>query len=1041
MFTFVDAPAQAAGSPCGADINPIACENSKPGTDPETWDIQGAGDPSIQGFATDISVNAGDKIDFKIDTDAAAYTIDVYRTGWYQGLGARFIQSVPVTATLPQVQPECISDIATELYDCGTWGVSASWNVPTDAVSGVYVAKLIRSDDGGASHIIFIVRNDGSHSDVVFQTSDPTWHAYNTYGGSDFYQGAANGRAYKISYNRPFATRGGVEKRDFYFSAEYATVRFLERNGYDMTYIAGVDTDRRGEELLNHNVFLSVGHDEYWSGAQRANMEAARDAGVNMQFLSGNEGYWRTRYEPSVDDSATPYRTLVSYKETWSNAKIDPSTEWTGTWRDPRFADAAEGGHLPENALTGTIYMVNDIAAPVTVTSDEGKLRLWRNTGLDEIPAGRSEPLGDQTVGYESDEDIDNGFRPEGLIRLSTTITGTTQYLLDYGNTVAAGTTEHHITLYRAASGALVFSAGSVQWGWGLDSTHDGVRPAADPRMQQAEVNLLADMGAQPTTLMDTLAPAAPSTDTTAPTTTITAPADGAQVAHGAVVTVTGTAADADGRVAGVEVSTDGGESWHPATGTTDWTYSYIQQGAGQATIIARAIDDSANFSSTGTTRAVAVSGPFSAQGQAVPALASSTDTQPVELGQRFSTAIDGFVSGVRFYKGANNLGTHTGSLWSADGERLATVTFVGETPTGWQTALFDAPVAVTASTDYVISYTAPQGGYAYVDNYWPYQGRASTPVIVTSGVGSASPGLYGHAGSFPTMTWGDSNYYVDVVFESVLDPTVRIAARQPAAGSSSIPTDTEISAVFTADVIDAQLQVTDADGATVAGTNSYDPGTRKVRFAPAAVLDDETTYSVTIQATPADGAEFDAGAAWSFTTAAPTLPEGQCPCSIYTDQDRPLISADADQDAVTLGTRFTVDQSGLVTAVRFYKGFGNDGTHVGTLWTASGQKLGEVTFTGETSSGWQTAEFTTPIALQPDTEYVVSYRAPQGHYSVTPSTFADGYARGPITVPANGGVFTYGAGMPTQTTGTSYFVDVVFATDIVGPALTATTP
>src|SRR3546814_11926122 len=75
----------------------------------------------------------------------------------------------------------------------------------------------------------------------------------------------------------------------------------MERNGYDISYIAGVDTDRRGQELLNHNVFLSVGHDEYWSGEQRANIEAARDAGVNLQFLTVNEGYWRTRYEHSQE--------------------------------------------------------------------------------------------------------------------------------------------------------------------------------------------------------------------------------------------------------------------------------------------------------------------------------------------------------------------------------------------------------------------------------------------------------------------------------------------------------------------------------------------------------------------------------------------------------------------------------------------------------------------------------------------------------------------------------------------------------------------
>lgn len=1041
-FVAVAAPASAAsGSPCGASVNPIVCENQKSGTDPAVWDISGAGDPSIQGFATDISVNAGQRIDFKIDTNASAYSIDVYRTGWYQGLGARFITSVPVSATLPQHQPQCISDVATELYDCGTWRVSASWTVPTDAVSGVYVAKLTRADTGGASHIIFIVRKDGNTSDVLFQTSDPTWQAYNTYGGSDFYQGAANGRAFKISYNRPFATRSGTEARDFYFSSEYATVRFMERNGYDMSYIAGVDTDRRGAELRKHKVFLSVGHDEYWSGAQRKNMEAARDAGVNLQFLTGNEGYWRTRYEASADGSSTPYRTLVSYKETWSNQKIDPSAEWTGTWRDPRFAAAAAGGTSPENALTGTMYMVNNVAAPVSVTSEEGKLRLWRNAGLSSIPSGESEALGDQTVGYESDEDIDNGFRPKGLIRLSTTVAGTQQYLRDYGNVVSAGTTEHHITLYKAASGALVFSAGSVQWGWGLDSTHDVSRPAADSRMQQAQVNLLADMGAQPGTLMSGLSAASKSTDSTAPVTTITSPTEGQALRQGQRVTVTGTASDAAGRVAGVEVSTDGGASWHPAQGTTAWSYSYIQQGSTQATILARAIDDSANFSATGVKRTVAVSGPYSAFGEEVPSLASSSDTQAVELGLRFSPSSNGYVTGVRFYKGAANLGTHVGSLWDHNGQRLATVTFVGETSTGWQSALFSTPVQVTAGTSYTVSYTAPQGGYAFVDNYWPYLARTSSPVTVASGVGANSPGLYGHAGELPTYTWGDSNYYVDPIFETTVTSTVRIAARQPANGASSVPVDADVTAVFTGTVTAPSLTVKDPGGTSVAGTVSYNATTKTVRFAPAAPLTPSTLYKVTISATPSGGASFDDGGAWTFTTAAPVVPEGQCPCSIYTDLDRPLISADSDPDAVTLGTRFRVTTAGVVTGVRFYKGLGNGGIHVGALWTSDGQQLGAVNFQNESTSGWQTASFATPIAVQPGVDYIVSYNAPGGHYAVAPSGFADGYTRGPITVPVNGGVFTYGSGAPQQTTSTSYFVDVVLETTVAGPMITSSNP
>ena len=315
-----------------------------------------------------------------------------------------------------------------------------------------------------------------------------------------------------------------MDGRDFYFSNEYPLVRFLEKNGYDVSYISGVDTDRNGAQLLNHKVFLSVGHDEYWSGAQRANVEAARDAGVNLQFLSGNEVYWRTRMEPSPVDGAAG-RTITSYKETWANGKIDPSTEWTGTWRDPRYAAQANGGGLPENASDrDDVHVQLTPTCPSRSAQPRAKSRLWRNTSLATLAAGSSAELAPHTVGYESNEDLDNGFRPAGLIRLSTTTGPTPQYLQDFGNTVQPGTTTHNTTMYRAASGALVFSAGTVQWTWGLDQEHDGDGAPADPRMQQAQINLLADMGAQPATRDAALSPASASSDTAGPTVTIIRP-------------------------------------------------------------------------------------------------------------------------------------------------------------------------------------------------------------------------------------------------------------------------------------------------------------------------------------------------------------------------------------------------------------------------------------------------------------------------------------------------------------------------------------
>ncbi len=101
---------------------------------------------------------------------------------------------------------------ATGLVDCGTWNESAHWDIPSTAVSGIYIARLKRTDNEGASHIVLIVRDDASTSDLLFQTSDATWQAYNNYGGNSLYVGVTsfpNGHAAKVSYNRPFVTRNG----------------------------------------------------------------------------------------------------------------------------------------------------------------------------------------------------------------------------------------------------------------------------------------------------------------------------------------------------------------------------------------------------------------------------------------------------------------------------------------------------------------------------------------------------------------------------------------------------------------------------------------------------------------------------------------------------------------------------------------------------------------------------------------------------------------------------------------------------------------
>nr|WP_051973007.1 N,N-dimethylformamidase beta subunit family domain-containing protein [Cryobacterium sp. MLB-32] len=267
--------ATAATAACTAPIsNAIACENSLPGTPASAWNVSGTGDTSIQGYSTAMSVNVGETVGFKILTPALSYRIDILRLGYYQGNGARMIVAgLLPSAALPQAQPACLTFPATGLIDCGNWDGSASWTVPSASVSGVYIAHLVRNDTGGASNIPFVVRNDASTSTMVVQTSDETWQAYNNYGGNSLYTCSVAcppgnpltyKAAFKVSYNRPFTP--SVQGPNWIMDTEYPLIRFLEANAYDVSYLSGLDTSTRGALLLNHKVFVSSGHDEYWTG-------------------------------------------------------------------------------------------------------------------------------------------------------------------------------------------------------------------------------------------------------------------------------------------------------------------------------------------------------------------------------------------------------------------------------------------------------------------------------------------------------------------------------------------------------------------------------------------------------------------------------------------------------------------------------------------------------------------------------------------------------------------------------------------------------
>ena len=318
---------------CNGSANAIACENSKPGTPQSTWDVTGAGDPSIQGFTTDISVNVGGTVHFKIKTPAGRYHADVYRLGFYGGNGARKIGSFTPSVALPQTQPTCRTD---------------SDDQPHRLRELVRIGIVDHSDKCGVGDLCGEAdprrrRERGEPCRVrrarrrlrtpICSSRRPTRPGWRTtrYGGAGIYMDANGHHTYKASYNRPFDNRGSTialtNRNQVFGESEYPMVRFLEANGYDVTYTSGLDTDRFGAQLLNHKVFLSVGHDEYWSRAQRDNVEAARAAGVHLAFFSGNELFWKSRWEPSIDPSATPNPTLVVYKEPFFAIRSEPDVD------------------------------------------------------------------------------------------------------------------------------------------------------------------------------------------------------------------------------------------------------------------------------------------------------------------------------------------------------------------------------------------------------------------------------------------------------------------------------------------------------------------------------------------------------------------------------------------------------------------------------------------------------------------------------------------------------------------------------------------
>jgi Domain of unknown function (DUF4347)/Domain of unknown function (DUF4082) len=467
--------------------NAIVLENQNAGT--RNWEITNpANSNEIAGFAAATSVNKGEALPIKVSlAQAGQYRIDVYRLGYYGGNGGRLITSSGLLNGVAQAGPTL--DPETRLVEYN-WNTSYTLQTSNNWTSGLYIAKLIDIRTGKEAQVGFTLRDDNRPADIGFQEAVTTAQAYNNYGGYSTYDfnSAGNERAFQVSFDRPFGQNGNIEGFNNRLTWEYNQVRWLESQGYDVSYYTNLDVHTNPLQLYSQKTFLSVGHDEYWSLEMRDNVEQARDNGTNLAFLSANTAYWRVRFDPS--STGEENRVMVVYKDDWA---LDPVAQDDPAQATTLFRSAEV--NRPENALLGVMYtgdigsnnIYNGFDYVVTNASDP----YYANTGLqngDRIP---------RLVGYEWDAVVNNGFTPPGLVILSQSPVQPLGGLppLPPGT----NTTISNAVRYTAASGAKVFSTGSVQWVWGLDSDKV-ISPRTDQRAQQMAVNVFADMGARPQT-------------------------------------------------------------------------------------------------------------------------------------------------------------------------------------------------------------------------------------------------------------------------------------------------------------------------------------------------------------------------------------------------------------------------------------------------------------------------------------------------------------------------------------------------------------
>ena len=476
----------------------IRQENAKPGT--RDWMLTKTNithvepdslwrSPAIEGYCSETSVRAGDTLRVMVSTNPVSeFDLEIFRTGYYGGDGGRSMKRFRSLQGKTQPDPSIGAD---RLREC-KWEPSVEFEIPDDWLSGVYIGKLTAKKEGLQSYVIFIVRDDRA-CDLLFQCSDMTWAAYNSWPNNEFslYHNDKNGyTGYKkrkkwstdpsdtgwVSFDRPYAQYCQdhlIDRPSSVGSSEFLLWEFplsywIEQHGYDVSYISNVDTHTDGPGLQRAKGFISVGHDEYWTREMYDNVSAARDAGVNLAFLSGNSVWGVVPLLPSAEGQSCR---VIRRESHFLGEKL---AQMFYKRRGFEFNNQpGPDGALLMGGRTGGVGGGDWVCTKPDHWLCEG-------TGMKEGDAIKG------LVGWEW-----HGYPLLDLPGME---------VLAHGETKAgrAPGTPHEATIYDGPKGNVVFNAGTIWWAQGLSSPPGHVLPAhkaaqpqgVDARVQRMTENL-----------------------------------------------------------------------------------------------------------------------------------------------------------------------------------------------------------------------------------------------------------------------------------------------------------------------------------------------------------------------------------------------------------------------------------------------------------------------------------------------------------------------------------------------------------------------